>query len=185
MEVRNILLGCPNLTVFWLYIDGSNVQSWNMACSLLWIIILWAVICTEILGTEFLYQLTSPLFKNRDKYVPPNCHCLATPSVKRCHTSPSRICSNNFPLKLCRLEVHACFANDVFLLKQLPFLKGSFSSSRKHTRSSLFVSFGAGLGLRVCMAAGLWLLQLSFDKHSFWLSGTINVHIKLNSQIQW
>lgn len=90
MEVRNILLGCPNLTIFWLYRDQSNVQSWNMAQSLLWIIILWAVICTEILGTELKYQLTSLLFKNRDKYVPLNCHCLAAQSVTYCHMFPSR-----------------------------------------------------------------------------------------------
>lgn len=71
MGVRNILRCCPKLTVFWLYIDRSNVPSWNVACFLLQIIILWALICTDILGTEFLYQLTSVPFKNRHMYVPP------------------------------------------------------------------------------------------------------------------
>lgn len=146
MEVRNILLGCPNLTIFWLYRDRSNVQCWNMAYSLLWIIILWAVICTEILGRELIYQLTSLLFKNRDKYVPPNCHCLAARSVTHCHMSPSRaqtISLNTFPLKLCRLQVRASFFQTCLSIEA----SSTFQKAQFHMIISLFAAVGAGFGL--------------------------------------
>lgn len=187
MEVRNILLGCPNLTIFWLYRDRSNVQSWNMAYSLLWIIILWAVICTEILGRELKYQLTSLLFKNRDKYVPPNCHCLAARSVTHCHMSPFRaqtVSSNTFPLKLCRLFSPCLFFQPCLSIK-VSSTSERLGFTLQEARENLAVRchwswIGPWHMDRGCM----WLLQHSFDKHSAGWSGAVNVHIKLNSQIE-
>lgn len=174
MGVRNILQCCPKLTVFWLYIDRSNVLSWNVACFLLQIIILRAVICTDILGTEFLYQLTSVPFKNRCKYVPPNCHCLAAPGVKHCHMSPSGICSNSSLLKVYRLKVCACFAAMSFHWDNFHYWKPLCILHKACKDLPVGLGWGrAGPWHRDCHSAHF--ASTYFD----W--GTVNVHIKLNS----
>lgn len=182
MEVRNTLLGCPNLTIFWLYRDRSNVQSWNMAYSLLWIIILWAVICTEILGRELIYQLTSLLFKNRDKYVLPNCHCLAA----QCHTlSHVPIQSSDNLLKHISTQTvqtssPCLFFSDLSLYWSIfHFPKGSVS----HENLAVHCCW-SWIGPRRTDGDCMWLLQHLLDRHSLGWSGTLNVRIKLNSQIE-
>lgn len=127
-------------------------KSWNMAQSLLWIIILWAVICTEILGRELKYQLTSLLFKNRDKYVPPNCHCLAARSVTYCHMFPSRahVPETLFQLNCADFKSILVFQR-CFSINVSSTSKSSLSQSMKCTRISLFASAEAGLGL------GIWI----------------------------
>lgn len=148
MEVRNILLGCPNLTIFWLYRDRSNVQSWNMAQSLLWIIILWAVICTEILGRELKYQLTSLLFKNRDKYVPLNCHCLAAQGVTYCHMFPSRAHAPHFSSQTADFRSVLVFWGH-YSINVSSTSKSLLSQSVKRTRISLFAEAGLSHGIRI------------------------------------
>lgn len=167
MGVRNILRCCPKLTVFWLYIDRSNVPSWNVACFLLQIIILWALIRTDILGTEFLYQLTSVPFKNRHMYVPPNHHYLAAPGVKLCCMSASGTCSNSSLLKIYRHFEVMSFHWDDF-----------------HYQNPLCMLQEACGDLPVVLG---WARPWHCDCHSAHFTstcfhwGTVNVHIKLNS----
>lgn len=174
MEVRNILLGCPNLTIFWLYRDRSNVQSWNMAYSLLWIIILWAVICTEILGRELIYQLTSLLFKNRDKYVPPNCHCLAARSVTHCHMFPSRA---QTPHTLFHSNCADFKSILVFSAMSLYWSAFHFRKARSHPPGSTWESrcslpleldwaLAYGSGLQVAATALIWRALVRMEWHS-------------------
>lgn len=116
--------------------------------------ILWAVICTEILGRECIYQLTSSLLKNRDRHVPPNCHCLTAHSVTHCHIFPPRpqslqtlFHSNCADFKSILGLFFFFFPHDVSLLKHLSFPKCLASPSVKLMRISPFASVGTGSGL--------------------------------------